>query len=102
MEGFKRSNKDGFVYNYERVLKPGEEVIIKTPPISANKRSVNDYGWQTDGDVTLCATLSEKPANAMWQVINERDDINKTVALIKATNNDTENSCRLHIRAILC
>ena len=88
MTEFKKS-LNGFSYTYEKELAANETVIIKMPPISPNKRGVNDIGWQTEGDqVELFGTLSADPesANAIWQKIIERDEINKTVSGLKVVN----------------
>lgn len=97
------STGHGFSYVFERVLGAGEIVIVKMPPISPNKRGVNDIGWQADGDVTLCGTLSRKPEDgaALWQEIEVGDEINKTVSAIKIKNN-SDKECSVVIRALLC
>ena len=61
---------NGFNYVYETVLGPGEEVIIEMPAVSANKRGINDIGWQADGDVELYGTLFSHPTRpeALWQI----------------------------------
>lgn len=103
MDEFKKAiNSQGFNYVYERVLAPKEERIVKMPPISANKRGINDIGWQSDGKVTLYGTLSSRPESdkALWQEIQECDDINKTVTAIKIVNGGS--ACNIVIRAILC
>jgi hypothetical protein len=100
MEKFQREF-NGFSYVYERKFKEYETVILKMPTISPNKRGVNDVGWLTDGDVTIYGTLSAKPesADALWQAIEDGDDINKTVSAVKIVNNGP--ACRVAIRAIL-
>lgn len=101
MEKFERTT-NAFNYIFERTLKANETVILKMPPVSPNKRGVNDIGWQTDGDVELYGTLSAKPesAAALWQKIAEGDDINKTVSAIKIVNGSAK--CNIIIRAIFC
>ena len=100
MEKFQRE-PNGFSYVYEKKLKDYETVILKMPTISPNKRGVNDVGWLTDGNVTIRGTLSAKPesSDALWQDIEDGDDINKTVSAIKIVNNGP--ACRVAVRAIL-
>ncbi|MCK9478000.1 MAG: hypothetical protein M0R40_00675 [Firmicutes bacterium] len=92
---------NAFNYVFEKELEGAETVIVKMPTISPNKRGINDIGWQTDGDVTLYATLNSNPkdAGAMWQEIKENETINKTVFAIKIVNNG--GACNIAIRAIL-
>lgn len=103
MTEFKKS-LNGFSYTYEKELAANETVIIKMPPISPNKRGVNDIGWQTEGDqVELFGTLSANPesANAIWQKIMERDEVNKTVSALKVVNSSTTSAGKVIIRVIL-
>lgn len=97
---FKRTT-NAFNYVFEKDLDPSEEVIVKMPPVSPNKRGINDIGWQSNGNVTLYGTLSSDPEseNAMWQEILPDDEINKTVSAIKIVNNGE--ACKVAIRAIL-
>lgn len=101
MEKFKKVT-NGFNFIYEKSLKSNETVILSMPPVSPNKRGINDIGWQTDGDITIYGTLSSNPesANALWQEIKENDEVNKTVSALKIVNGDT--ACKIAIRAILC
>lgn len=100
MLSFKKSNINGFNYVFEKHLKPHEEVIIKMPTVSANKRGINDIGWQSDGEVTLWGTLSNNPEKTtLWQQIIDRDEVNKTTYALKVVNGQTE--CDIVIRAIL-
>lgn len=93
---------NGFNFVYEKELEANETVILDMPAVSPNKRSVNDIGWQTDGDVTLYGTLSSDPESekALWQEIKESDEVNKTVSAIKIVNGGS--ACSIVIRAILC
>ena len=97
---FQRST-NGFDYYFEKTLEPNEEIVLKMPSVSPNKRGVNDIGWQTDGDAILYATLSYKPDSdsAIWTKIEDYDDINKTISYIKIVNGD--GVCRVAIRALL-
>lgn len=96
----KRST-NGFSYTFEKNLAPFEEVIVKMPPVSPNKRGVNDIGWQSDGEVVLYGTLSARPdkEDKLWEQIIDRDEINKTVSALKAVNGGT--ACKVIIRALL-
>ena len=49
MEEFERMTT-GFDYVYEETVGAGEIIYLKMPVVSANKRGVNDIGWQCDGD----------------------------------------------------
>ncbi len=98
---FKRKT-NGFSYVFEKEVGCNEVIIVKMPPVSANKRGINDIGWQCDGELTLYGTLSEKPESdkALWQEISPGDEINKTVAAIKIVNSGAS-ACRIIIRALL-
>jgi len=86
MDKFKKV-PNGFNYVYEKLIPAGETVIVKMPPVSSNKRGINDIGWIADGDITLYGTLSSNPANTqLWQEIQGSDEVNKTVTAIKAVN----------------
>lgn len=100
MEKFTRTT-NGFNYIYETDLQAYDDIIISAPPVSANKRGVNDIGWQCDGDVTLWGTLSAKPesAEAMWQEIFPYDEVNKTISGIRVVTG--AQACHIIIRAIL-
>lgn len=93
---------DGFNYVLEGVLEAGATVFIKMPPVSANKRGVNDIGWQCDGfDVELYATLSTHPEETvLWSEVEDNYVVNKTVSALKVTNNDSA-ACNICIRVIL-
>ncbi|MBP3359941.1 MAG: hypothetical protein J6N52_03735 [Clostridia bacterium] len=94
---------EGFDYHFSKKLAPGDEVYVKMPSPSPNKRGVNDIGWQTDSDnVTLYGTLScyVDSSDTIWDEIRSNDDVNKTVYAIKIINSGTR-SARVYIRAIL-
>ena len=101
MENFERVT-NAFNFVYEKELAANETVIVAMPPVSPNKRGVNDIGWQTDGDVAFYGTLSSEPESekAMWQEIKDSDEVNKTVSAIKIVNNGA--ACNIAIRAIMC
>lgn len=101
MDKFERVT-NGFNFVYEKELAANETVILQMPSVSPNKRSVNDIGWQSDGNVTLYGTLSGNPESdkALWQEIKEGDEVNKTVSAIKIVNGGFD--CKVAVRAILC
>lgn len=98
---FDRSGTTGFNFVFEKDLKANETIIVKMPPISANKRGVNDIGWMSNGDVRLYGTLAKNPKseNALWQEIRENDEVNKVTAAIKIENKG--GACRIEMRVIL-
>lgn len=101
MEHFSRTT-NGFNFVYEKTIPEGADLILKMPAVSSNKRSVNDIGWQTDGNVELYGTLSGKPESdrAVWQLIESNDDINKTVTALRIVNKGP--ACNVAVKAILC
>ena len=101
MEQFKRSTKDGFIYVFEKELAPGEVLLLKMPPISANKRGYNDIGWQATGNVDLYGTLETKPDvnSKLWQKIEPYDEVNKTISFLKIVNGSE--ASKIVIRALL-
>lgn len=93
---------NGFNYFFEKTLAPFEEVIVKLPTVSSNKRGINDIGWVCTNEATLWGTLSSDPENCdegLWQQIIDRDEINKTVTALKVKNGNAES--KVIIRAIL-
>lgn len=100
-ELMRNSNITGFSYIFEKTLEANEEVIVKMPVPSANKRGINDIGWQSTGDVTLYGTLFPDVGrdDVIWEKIEENNDINKTVSGIKVVCGSVP--CRIVIRAIL-
>ena len=96
---FERTS-NAFCFVFEKDLEAHETIYIKMPVVSANKRGINDIGWLSNGDVTLSGTLSRKPESdkALWQIIRENDEINKTVAFLRVVNNG--DACRIEMRAI--
>jgi hypothetical protein len=91
---------NAFNFVFERDLKAGEMVIVKMPTVSANKRGVNDIGWITNGNVRLSGTFAKDPKSdkALWQQINDNDEVNKTTAALKIEN--MGGACRIEMRAI--
>ena len=101
---FERANGTGFNFVFEHNLLPGETIYIRMPAVSANKRGINDIGWLTDGSketFRLWGSLAKNPFadNAIWQEIQENDEINKVTAFLKVENKDTV-SRRIEMRAI--
>ncbi len=93
---------DGFNYVFEDEIPAETTVFLKMPVVSANKRGVNDIGWQCDGDdVAVYATLSRQPQKtSLWSEVKANYLINKTVSALKIENKDKE-SCNICIRVIL-
>ena len=100
MERFKRVSR-GFDLVYEEDVAANETIIVELPPVSPNKRGVDDIGWQTDGDITLYGTLASNPEdeNTLWQEIKPGDAINNTVSAFKIVNGGSD--CRVVIRTIM-
>ncbi len=92
---------NAFNFVFEKDLKANETVVVRMPAVSANKRGINDIGWASSGDVQLYGTLSRNPKseNALWQPIQDNEEINKVVSAIKIENKGAP--CRIEIRAIL-
>lgn len=102
MDKFVRaSNTNAFNYVFEKKLSPNQEILLKMPTVSSNKRGFNDVGWQTDGEVDLYGTLALNPksADAIWQKIEPYDEVNKTISALKIVNGDK--ACSIVIRALL-
>lgn len=97
---FDRTGTTGFNFVFEKDLAANETVIVKMPPVSANKRGINDIGWLSNGNITLYGTLAQNPKSekALWQAIRENDEINKVTSAIKIVNNG--DACRIEMRAI--
>ena len=98
---FSKDGTTGFNFVFDKDLAAGEQIIVKMPPVSANKRGINDIGWMSDGNnVKLEGTLAKNPASdkALWQEIRDYDDVNKVTSAIRITNNGL--ACRIEIRAI--
>ena len=96
-----RSNKsNGFNYFFEGTVEPGA-IILKIPVVTSDKRGINAIGWQTDGDITMYGTLSNKPEETiLWQEIKQYDEVNKTISAIKVVN-DSGVPCRVIVRVIM-
>ena len=90
---------DGFNHKTFGTVKAGEVYIIRFPKVTANKRSVNDIGWQIDGDAELFATLSDFPEgpDAIWQEILPDEGINKTASAVKLVGGASDSKVFLRI-----
>ena len=114
VQGFKRTSSNGFNFVFRGEVKPNDIIIVKMPPVSANKRGINDIGWISDAplDLTnplypqqtirLYGTLAENPKDgeALIQEIGANDEVNKTTSAVIVRNTGTE-KCRIEMRAIL-
>ena len=92
------NTSNAFNFVFEKDLGIGEEIIVKLPRVSANKRGVNDIGWISDGDVRLYGTLAKNPKDekALWQEIGVNDEVNKVTAAIKIVNKG-DKECRIEM-----
>ena len=92
---------NGFSYVFEKTLAPFEEIIVKMPTVSSNKRGINDIGWVSNDEVTLWGTLSASPKTTkLWQQIIDRDEVNKTVTALKVKNGGIDGN-KIIIRVIM-
>ena len=100
-KGFVKSDNTGFNYGASGEVDAGESVILRFPVVTANKRGVNDIGWQIDGDAKLYATLSDHPEDerTIWQEIRSDEDINKCAAAIKVVG--VSGTSTVYVRVIL-
>lgn len=111
---FKKTNSNAFCYVFRQDIVPGEVIIVKMPPVSANKRGINDIGWISDAEldktnpeqptpkIILYGTLAENPRDgeALIQEIGANDEVNKTTSAILVKNTGVK-QCRIEMRAIL-
>lgn len=111
---FKKNSSNAFSYVFRQDIKPGEVIIVKMPPVSANKRGINDIGWISDAPldttdpenprqtIRLYGTLAENPRDgeSLIQEIGANDEVNKTTSAVLVKNDGTE-TCRIEMRAIL-
>ena len=82
---FVKTDNTGFNYRWNGKVSAGEEIILRLPLVTANKRGVNDIGWQIDGDARLFATVSDfrEDSTVIWQEIFDDEGINKTASAVK-------------------
>lgn len=99
---FKKGNT-GFEYFYDAEIAPGEVLRVQRPPVTANRRGINDIGYSYTGDVKVSATIAAVPddENAVWQTIQPFDEINKTVSWIKFENLSEAESAVINIKFIM-
>jgi hypothetical protein len=99
--GFIKTDNTGFNYGVSGEINAGEEIVIRLPVVTANKRGVNDIGWQIEGDAILYATLSDHPADSgtMWMEIRPDEGINKTAAAVKIVAG--AETSKVYLRVIL-
>ena len=93
---------NAFNYVFEKKLKAKETVYVKMPTVSANKRGINDIGWQAESGIVLYGTMSRKPQNddALWQLIAPMTQINRTISALKIENTGAEEAS-IVVRCIL-
>ncbi len=101
-EEFRRADNLGFAYVYTKTLEPGDEIYLKMPRVTPNKRGVNDIGYMMDAGITLSATFAEdlRSDDTLWQDIGPYYSINKTVSFLKIQNSGNTPG-KINIRAIL-
>lgn len=98
----KSDDAHGFNYFYDSEINAGDVIILKMPMVTPNKRGINDIGVVYSGDIAVYGTLSKDydDDNSIWQQIQPRDDVNKTVSYLKFINNG-EVTGRINVRIIL-
>lgn len=97
-----KKGQNGFNYFFEKSIEPQTEILLKLPPVSSNKRGINDIGFACEDGITLYATISARPEgeDTIWQEINSYDEINKTTSFIKIVNT-SDRAKRVNIRLIM-
>jgi hypothetical protein len=97
-----KKGQNGFNYFFEKSIEPNTTILLKIPPVSSNKRGINDIGFACEEGITLYATISSRPEedNAIWQEINSYDEINKTTSYIKIENT-SDKAQKVNIRVIM-
>lgn len=92
---------NAFNYVFNRDLAPGETIVVKMPTVSANKRGINDIGWQAKESLKLYGTIcfGLNGSDTLWDEIENNSEINKTVNAIKIVNGMSPN--KIVMRAIL-
>lgn len=99
-----KNTSNAFNYVFEDDIPAGEVVLLKMPPVSSNKRGINDIGFMADEALKIYATISATPdidSLDAWQEINPYDEINKTTAYLKIVNKSTDSSGKVIIRVIM-
>ena len=95
-----KKGQNGFNYFFEKSIEPNTIILLKIPPVSSNKRGINDIGYACDNEITLSATISSRPEGAIWQEIQDYDEINKTTSYIKIENT-SDKAQKVNIRVIM-
>ena len=97
-----KKGQNGFNYVFEKSIDPMTTILLKIPPVSSNKRGINDIGFACENGIKLYATISSRPegADTIWQEINSYDKINKTTSFIKIENT-YDIPQRVNIRVIM-
>jgi hypothetical protein len=99
---------------FRQEIGANETIIVRMPPVSANKRGINDIGWISDAGldesipehpqpkIRLYGTLAEnlRDGKSLVQEIRENDEVNKTVSAIIIRNTSDTNACTIEMRAI--
>ena len=111
---FDRGGTTGFNFWFAKDLAANETIIVKMPPVSANKRGINDIGWLSDCEIKkdeagnetpmlrMYGTLAKNPKDSecLCQEIRVNDEVNKTVSALLIVNEGR--ACRIEIRALFC
>lgn len=95
-----KKGQNGFNYFFEKSIDPKTTILLKIPPVSSNKRGINDIGFACEEGITLSATISSRPEGAIWQEIQDYDEINKTTSYIKIENT-SDKAQKVNIRVIM-
>lgn len=100
---------NAFNFVFRKDLDANEAIIVRMPPVSANKRGINDIGWISNAEIDketqqpkirLYGTLAEnlRDGSALIQEIGANDEVNKTTSAIIVEN--LGGACRIEMRAI--
>jgi hypothetical protein len=107
-----QNTTNAFNFVFRKDLEENEAIIIRMPPVSANKRGINDIGWISDAEVgidkngnpdpkiRLYGTLTPnlRDGESLVQEIRVNDEVNKTTSAIIVKN--LGKACRIEMRAI--
>ena len=103
--GWNRIGDTGFRFSFEKEIGANEVVYVAMPAVSANKRGINDIGWQSDTNITLYATLKRflkegDEDDALWTKVNDNANINKTVTYLKIVGGNEDG--KVYVNVIMC
>lgn len=101
---FNLSRKNtAYDYSADIALEAGATEYIEIPRVSANKKGVNDIGWQSDDNIVIYGTLSSNytSPDTLWNEIKDGEEVNRTVRYLKIVNTGSTTQ-HLYIRVILC